>query len=285
MAATVLYDEPGPRARSRQRLYTAIFLVVSLALIAWVAWKLDQAAMFQPELYDKLSQPNIRDALVDGVRATVEAAAMAIALAVLVGFVLAFGRLSDHRWVSWPCRLVVEFFRAVPVLLLIVFIYALTGGHGIDTDTRRLVAVVGGLMLYNGSVLAEVFRAGINAVPKGQLEAAYAIGMRKSQVMRTVLTPQAVRYMMPAIISQCVVALKDTSLGFIVAYLELLRQGKLIAEFVNNYLIVYLLIAVIYIALNSAVGLVAELLERRLSSRGAQAAAQVAAAEEQVVAG
>ena len=83
------------------------------------------------------------------------------------------------------------------------------------------------LTLYNGAVLAEVFRAGINAVPKGQSEAAYAIGMRKSQVMNIILLPQAVKIMIPAIISQCVVALKDTSLGYLIAAPGLTRVGTL----------------------------------------------------------
>jgi glutamate transport system permease protein len=128
-------------------------------------------------------------------------------------------------------------------------------------------------------VLAEVFRAGISAVPRGQSEAAYGIGMRKTQVMSIVLMPQAVRYMLPAIISQCVVALKDTSLGFVVVYMELLRQGKSIAEFVNNNLITYLLIAVIYITMNSLVSALAVWLERRMSRSGSSAAESVAATE------
>jgi glutamate transport system permease protein len=270
MAASVLFDSPGPATRRRYRLYNLGFAVVLLAVLAWVGYKLNAAGQFDPEIYRKLSQPNIWTALLDGLVATLEAAGLAILLAVVVGFLLAVGRLSDHAWISWPSRLVIEFFRAVPVLLLMIFLYAVTGGHGIDTDTRAFFAVVGGLVLYNGSVLAEVFRAGINAVPKGQSEAAYAIGMRKTQVMTLILTPQAVRYMLPAIISQCVVALKDTSLGFIVAYLELLRQGKLIAEYVNNYLATYVLIALLYIVLNSLVSALAGLLEQRLS-RGAKA--------------
>jgi glutamate transport system permease protein len=160
-----------------------------------------------------------------------------------------------------------------------MFLFALLGGRGIDTETRGLLALVSGLTLYNGAVLAEVFRAGILAVPKGQREAAYAIGMRKTQVMTIILTPQAVRFMLPAIISQCVVVLKDTSLGFIVVYPELLRQAKLIAEFVDNSLMTYLLIAVIYILMNSVVSKVATVLERRLARRGRGTARAVAATE------
>ena len=143
-------------------------------------------------------------------------AAAAVVLAVVFGLVFGIGKLSDHAWIRWPCWAVVEFFRAVPVLLMMIFIFY---SWGISRDEGGAFwSVVFALMVYNGAVLAEVFRAGVLAVPKGQSEAAYALGMRKSQVMLQVLLPQAVKIMLPAIISQCVVALKDTSLG--------LRRGR-----------------------------------------------------------
>ncbi len=123
-------------------------------------------------------------------------------------------------------------------------------------------------MLYNGSVLAEVFRAGINAVPRGQSEAAYAIGMRKNQVMRLVLLPQAVTIMLPAIISQCVIVLKDTALGVIIAYDDLVRQGSLIAEFLRHPIVPLLLVALIFILVNYSLSRVAVWVERTLATRG-----------------
>jgi glutamate transport system permease protein len=204
------------------------------------------------------------------------AAGLAIVLAIVLGLLLAVGRMSDRGWIRTPCRLVIEFFRAVPVLLLIIFVFGLLAGHGLETETRGLIAVVGGLMLYNGAVLAEVFRAGVQAVPTGQGEAAYAVGMRKSQVMTIVLLPQAVRFMLPAIISQCVVALKDTSLGFVAAYVELYAQGRQIALFLHNNFMVWVVIALIFIVMNNIVSEIATVLERRLSRRGSgKAVAQV----------
>jgi len=279
MSASVLFDAPGPRTRARHRTYSVVFAVVMVAVLAWVFLKLKAAGQFEPEIFEDLSQENVWRAIGDGVVATLKAAALGIVFAVVFGFLLAVARLSEHAVIRWPARAVIEFFRAVPLVLLIMFIFALLGGRGMDTDTRGLVALVSGLTLYNGAVLAEVFRAGIQAVPKGQSEAAYAIGMRKTQVMTIILTPQAVRFMLPAIISQCVVVLKDTSLGFIVVYPELLRQAKLIAEFVNNSLMTYLLIAVIYILMNSVVSKVATVLERRLARRGRGTARAVEATE------
>lgn len=280
MSASVLYDEPGPRTRRRHRLYGVVLVVLAAAVLGWVVLKLQQGGELDQQVFDDLSQPNIWTAIGDGVVATLKAAGIAIVLSVVVGFLLATGRISDRAWISQTCRWIVEFFRAVPVLLMMIFLFAWLAGRIDDTETRALVAVVGGLVLYNGSVLAEVFRAGLNAVPRGQVEAAYAIGMRKGQVLRMIQTPQAVRFMLPAIISQCVVALKDTSLGLVVTYTELLRQGKLIAQFVDNQLMTYLLIAVIYISMNSAVSALATWLERRMAVRGRSAAAQVAEVED-----
>jgi glutamate transport system permease protein len=269
MTANVLYDEPGPRSRQRHRLYGVLLLVALVALLVWVYLELENAGQLDQRVFDALSQENIWSAIQDGVVATLKAAAISIVLAVALGFVLATGRLSEHAVVRVPSRLLIEFFRAVPVLLMMIFFFGLLAQYtDLETQRRALFAVVGGLTLYNGSVLAEVFRAGINAVPTGQVEAAYAIGMRKGQVLRTIQTPQAIRYMLPAIVSQCVVTLKDTSLGYIITYLELLRQGKLIAEYVHNNLMTFLLIAVIYIAMNSVVSAIAEWLERRTARRG-----------------
>jgi glutamate transport system permease protein len=280
MSTSVLYDAPGPRTRRRQRLYSVVFALVSLVVLAWVLLKLQRAGQFDPEFWSGMTQGNIWVAIGNGVLATIEAAALAIVLAVALGLLLAVGRLSDRAWVRLPSTWFIEFFRAIPVLLLMILIFAATGGSNLDTDTRGLVAVVGGLMLYNGSVLAEVFRAGVRAVPKGQAEAGYAIGMRKSQVMTVVLLPQAVKFMLPAIVSQCVVALKDTSLGFIAAYTELSRQGRQIALYLDNNLMVWAVIAVIYVAMNSIVGELAAWLERRMARRGRSEAAAVGDVEQ-----
>lgn len=268
MSTTVLYDAPGPRTRQRQRAYSVLLLVLAAAVAGWVLWKLQQAGEFDPDFWSGMLHGNVWVAIGHGVVATVEAAALAIVLAVALGLVLAVGRLSDRAWVRLPCTWFIEFFRAIPVLLMMIFVFAATGGHIESTETRGLVAVVGGLMLYNGSVLAEVFRAGIRAVPRGQAEAGYAVGMRKAQVMTIVLIPQAVRFMLPAIVSQCVVALKDTSLGFIAAYTELSRQGRSIALFLHNNLMVYVVIALVYVAMNSIVSELAAWLERRTARRG-----------------
>lgn len=259
----VLFDVPGPRAAARHRVYTWISALVLTALLGLVLWKLYEEGEFAADIWEAMVQPNIWRAIGQGLWATVSAAAIAIVLAVIFGALFAVARLSDHAWVRWPAVVVVEFFRAVPLLLLILFLFI--AYSDILTDFWALVLA---LMLYNGSVLAEVFRAGINAVPKGQTEASYAVGMRKNQVMRLVLIPQAVTIMLPAIISQCVIVLKDTALGLIIAYQDLVAEGQRIAEFVNGAVVPLGVIALIYIAMNYSLSRLAVVLERRFATRG-----------------
>jgi glutamate transport system permease protein len=260
--SSVLFDTAGPRARARYRTYSVISSVALLLVLAFLAWRMYDTGQFEYDKWEPFLTPTYISALlVDGLLQTLLMAFTSIIFAVAFGLLLGMGKLSEHTWLRWPCWLVVEFFRAVPLLLLIVFIYFT---YGIGDGIGSYWSVVIGLTLYNGSVLAEVFRAGINAVPKGQSEAAYAIGMRKFQVMTTVLMPQGVKIMLPAIISQCVVALKDTSLGFYVAAPGLTRVGKGIYTEFANQVPTAIVLAAMYILTNMALSWVATRVQRRL---------------------
>jgi glutamate transport system permease protein len=286
--ASVLFDAPGPRARMRHRIYSVVFVLALAGFLFWIYRKFDEAGQFEPELWERLMSDGVWEELLDGLVYTLKAAGISIVTSVIFGFVLASARLSDHRWVRAPAVAIIEFFRAIPLLLLLIFLYSFVLRYAeFERETATLVALVAGLTLYNGSVLAEVYRAGINAVPRGQTEAAYAIGMRKTQVMTIILAPQAVRFMLPAIISQCVVVLKDTSLGAIAfAYgPELVRAGRLVATYVGSSLMTYLVIAAIFITLNSILSALAYWLERRVATRGRGAERAVAEVEGALEAG
>jgi glutamate transport system permease protein len=262
--STLLYDAPGPRARRRHRLFGIVTALVVLALVAVVVWRLLATDQFSQARVAQFQYAEVQRELLRGYLATLKAAAIASVLALLLGAVLAAGRLSEHRLLRLPASTLVEFFRAVPLLILMFFFYYGSLEYGLGLSP--MWAVILGLMLYNGSVLAEIFRAGIVAVPRGQSEAAYAIGLRKGQVMRAVLLPQAVRSMLPSIISQLVVLLKDTALGFILTYNELLYVGKQIGgrgAFDFPYVLTYLIIAAIYIATCIVLSLLASWLEKR----------------------
>ncbi|MBT2897131.1 amino acid ABC transporter permease [Streptomyces sp. McG3] len=244
-AATALYDIPGPVTRKRHLMYGIASTVVILALFGWIVYLLFDTDQFTAEKWTPFAYKGIQELLLRGLGNTLKAFAYAAVLSLVLGAVLAVGRLSEHRVLRWISTLLVEFFRAMPVLVMIFFIF-------VALKVQPLPALVAGLTLYNGSVLAEVFRTGINSVDRGQREAAYALGMRKTQVTTFVLAPQAVRAMLPTIISQLVVALKDTSLGYLITYEEFLHAGKLIASNLDYdlpFIPVVMVISPIYIGM------------------------------------
>ncbi|MET8561944.1 amino acid ABC transporter permease [Streptomyces flaveolus] len=257
--ATALYDVPGPRTRRRHAVYAVLSSVVILALLAWILYLLFATGQFTSTKWMPFAYKGIQELLLRGLGNTLKAFALASVLSLALGGLLAAGRLSDHRPVRWLATVVVEFFRAMPVLVMIFFIF-------VALKVQPLPALVAGLTLYNGSVLAEVFRSGVNAVERGQGEAAFALGMRKTQVMAHVLVPQAVRAMLPAIISQLVVALKDTSLGFLITYEEFLHAGKLIASNLDYdlpFIPVVMVISPIYIGMCMLLSWFADWVSRR----------------------
>lgn len=278
---TVLYDHPGPRARLRNNALTVLFGLALFGLLYWIYARFDEKGQWAASLWKPFTQASTwTDYILPGVLHTLAAAAVAMVLSLAYGLIFAVGRLSDHWWLRVPSGVVVEFFRAVPLLLLMFFIF-----FGVPFLTQQPMsvfwAVVIGLTLYNGSVLAEAFRAGIRAVPSGQSEAGYAIGMRKGQVMREILIPQAARAMLPVIVSQLVVLVKDTALGYIIAYEELIQLGvnNLAANF-GNVVQAAIVAATIYIIVNASLTAVAGWLERRTrrSGRAPRRAAAPAAA-------
>jgi glutamate transport system permease protein len=263
-APAVLYDVPGPRTRARNRLYGIASVVVLAALLGYVVWRFYDTGQFSGRKWEIFEYKAVQEVLLSGLLNTLRAAAVAAVLALVLGALLAAARISDHAPVRVPATLLVEFFRAVPLVILIFFFYYATPQLGLRLST--FWAVVLGLMLYNGSVLAEIFRAGLLAVPRGQREAAFALGMRKTQVVRLVLLPQAVRAMLPAIISQVVVLLKDTALGFLITYRELLTEARQLAsspQFEFPTIPLALVVAAVYISMCLLLSFAATRLERR----------------------
>ncbi|MFB9689350.1 amino acid ABC transporter permease [Amycolatopsis plumensis] len=226
--SNVLFDVPGPKARLRYRTYAVLGTLVVLAFVAYIGWRFYDSGQFTARKWEWLQYAQVQRDLGNAVLSTLQAFAAAAVLALIFGAIFAAGRLSDHAWVRRISGFVVEFFRAIPALILMFLFYF--GLPTVGVPTSPFLGVVLGLTLYNGSVLAEVFRAGIQSLPKGQSEAAYALGMRKTQVMFLVLLPQAIRAMLPTIISQLVVLLKDTALGFIITYQELLYYARYIGS-------------------------------------------------------
>lgn len=261
--STTLFDVRGPRARVRHGVYGVLTSIGTAALVAYIVYRLYASEQITGDAWEPFQDPEIVVGLIQAFGLTLLAAAIAIVLSIAFGAIFAAGRLSERWLFRLPCIAIVEFFRAVPLVLLILAIFL-----GFGETTGQYGALIIGLMLYNGAVLAETFRAGINAVPRGQSEAAYAVGMRKSQVMVSILTPQAVRIMLPAIISQCVVALKDTALGFIIAAPEAVSVGKQIYTGYGNPIATGIVLAVAFIAINYTLSKLAQYFEGKQRRKG-----------------
>ncbi|MEU8681970.1 amino acid ABC transporter permease [Streptomyces sp. NPDC048611] len=289
--ASVLYDVPGPKAKARNRVYSVAGALTVLALVAFVVMRLNTEGQLAPEVWNIFNNAGVRTNIRDGLLTTLQVFAVAAVLSLALGVLLAVARLSDHRPVRWLATGFIELFRAVPLLITIYALWVVLLSNreslGLAGDQPQFWALVIGLTVYNGSVQAEVLRAGINSVPKGQGEAAYALGMSKTQVMTTVLIPQAVRAMLPTIISQLVVTLKDTSLGYIITFEELLFNARWISTNVivngeDTYVPVIIVTGTIYVSLCLALSTLANWIEQR--GRRAKTGIVVAAAAEPVTA-
>jgi len=273
VAASVLFDAPGPRARIRNRLVTGVTVAVLAALVWVVIARLAgkgqlTAAKWKPFLTADLW----RTYVLPGIQGTLTAAALSIVLALVLGLLLGVGRLSPVAGVRWPCAVIVEFFRAVPVLIMMIFAYFLFALYDVfPSKYLALAGVVTGLTLYNSAVIAEIVRAGVGSLPRGQTEAASALGLRWGQTMRAILLPQAITSMLPVLVSQLVVVLKDTAIGYQITFVEMVRQGTVIGSTYGNYIPALIVIALLMISVNFALSAAATRLERRLrqSRRGA----------------
>lgn len=264
--ATVLYDAPGPAALRRNRVYSAITIGVGIALVGWVVTTLNSKGQLAAEKWTPFANSETWTTfLLPGLAGTLKSAAASIVLALLIGVILGLGRLSRLVVVRWISAVIVEFFRAIPVLLLIIFSYQVFAVYGVfKPKYLAFAAVVCALTLYNGSVIAEILRAGILSLPKGQTEAAQALGLSHGQTMRTILLPQAVAAMLPALIAQMVIALKDSALGYQIGYIEVVRQGIQSSSTNRNYLASLIVVAIIMVAINYSLTLIAERIERQL---------------------
>lgn len=270
MSVSVLFDAPGPRARNWTLVGNIVGALVVLGVAAWVLLQLDAKGQLEPQLWaDAVSARTWQYYLIPGLLNTLRAAAFAIVGSVAFGLVFGMGRLSQLALVRRVCGTVVEFFRAVPVLLMMVFFYGLFGQLLPGVSDKAFLAVVVALILYNGSVIAELVRSGVGNLPRGQGEAGLAIGLTPGQTLRSIQLPQALVAMLPAMVSQIVVVLKDSALGQLIGYQELLRTGQIVYSADGNPLQVLTVVAVVFIVLNLLLTVVAHQLSRLLSSRTA----------------
>jgi glutamate transport system permease protein len=266
--AMVLFDVPGPKARVRYRIVAVVGALAMLVFLAVVIRGLANpdnnqltAAKWKPfftaEAWTAYFLP--------GLGRTLLSAAIAMVLSLLIGVLLGIGRLSGNRIIRTPCGVFVEFFRSVPVLMMMLFAFyfGLFILH-ISGAAVALFGVVAGLTFYNSCVIAELIRSGVNSLPRGQREAGLAIGLTGLQTLASILLPQAITAMLPSLVSQLVVILKDTALGYIITYPELLRAGQNFATTNGNLIPTLIVIAAMFILINYGLSRLARYLEARL---------------------
>lgn len=264
--ATVLYDTPGPRGERLNKILTVLTIVIAALVLFWAGRILHTNGQFEADKWSPFLEGNMWTTyILPGLWGTIKAAVLSILLALVIGGALGIGRLSHNVIIRTVCGVIVEFFRAIPVLLLMIFAYQVFALYGlVPTKHLAFAAVVFGLTMYNGSVIAEILRSGIKALPSGQEEAAMALGLSRMQTMFRILLPQAVASMLPALISQMVIALKDSALGYLIGYVEVVRSGLQSASWFRNYFAAMVVVAIIMIILNYALSLLAERVETQL---------------------
>jgi glutamate transport system permease protein len=277
--SSVLYDVPGPKARRISLIGSVVGSLLIVGLLAWIISTLAQQGIFEGRRWAIFTRADVWTLLGNGIGATLSAAAVAAVIAFPLGLLLCLLRISDVAAIRIPTRIVLEFLRGMPVVLMMLFVLLVFG-------TNQFVAVVAGLVLYNSAVFAEIIRAGIQSLPKGQREAGLTVGLTSFQSRMIIELPQAIRRMMPSLVAQLVVLLKDTSLGYIVAYGELLRAVQVMADFLGTqYLFpIFFVAAAIYIAINLCVSRIAVWIERRGSKKAAGGVAKAEPAIEEAAA-
>ncbi|GAB3143384.1 amino acid ABC transporter permease [Microbispora hainanensis] len=264
--SNLLFDEPGPRARRRIRLATIAGVLVLLALLALALRQFAANGQLAAERWQPYATWPMWRYLLGGLWSTALAAVVAAALSMAAGIALALGRLSRRRAIRLPSAAYVEAVRTIPALLLVYLVLFALPRYGLDLPLFWKLVVP--LSVSNAALFAEVFRAGIMSVERGQGEAALALGLTQGQSMRLVVLPQAARRVLPSLVSQSVGLLKDTSLGFVVSYAELLYSGKVLANYNGLLIQTYIVVALVYLVVNASLSALARSLDRSAAGRG-----------------
>lgn len=248
--ASVLFDEPGPKTRKKIAVVNVIGVILLLAVGILVLMRLANPPAGENQLSWKLWEPALAGQAwmyfyIPGLLKTLEASVFAIIGSVVFGIVFGIGRLLPFAPVRWLASVIVEFCRAVPVLLFMIFLWRWFAFAGFNANAPFLAVVIG-LILYNGSIVAELVRSGVGNLPTGQREAATALGMSRLKSLKSVEVPQALIAMLPALVTQLVVVLKDTALGSIIMFSDLLHEANRLGSANFNILQTLVVAGVIY---------------------------------------
>ena len=256
----ILFGAPSPQARKITQVVSLIAAAGLIALAAGVVWRFHSAGQLEARFWEFFAWPTTWAFLAKGLLGTLASSAMAAVIALSLGLVLLAGRLARPRIVRWPSIAVIEFLRGTPTLLLIYVCFLVLPAAGIKLGTYWMLTLPIGLS--TAAVVAEVYRAGVLAVPRGQTDAARSLGLTEVQVFRFAVFPQALRYIVPALVAQLVIVVKDTTFGYIVTYGELMQNAKVLIANYHALVPVYLVVAVLYCLVNYAISSASRRLNR-----------------------
>lgn len=268
-ATRVLFDAPGPRGRRRILLLSGVSIAGILGILGLGVYQFGVNGQLAADRWAPFLRPDYIAFLAQGARGTFLATAVAAVFAFPFALLLALGRLSTLAPLRWVATAWIEVFRSIPMLLVVYFFLLALPGAPFNLTFPRFWMLVIPMILVSSATTAEVFRAGIRAVDRGQSEAAASIGLSSAQTFRYVVIPQAIRLVLPSLILALVSLLKDSTLGFVVSYNELQYQGKSLVAYTHFLIQTYLIVAFLYVALNFALTQFAHWLDRRMQRRAA----------------
>jgi His/Glu/Gln/Arg/opine family amino acid ABC transporter permease subunit len=244
----ILFGDLGPRAQAITRAVSVTVAAALIVLAAGIVYRFHAAGQFEGRLWEFFAWKTTWAFLGKGLLGTLASAATAAGIALVLGLVLLVGRLSRLRLVRWPAVAVIEFLRGVPTLLLIYVCFLVLPSAGIKLSAYWMLTLPVGLSC--AAVVAEVYRAGVLAVPRGQTDAARALGLGEARVFAHIVFPQALRYIVPALVAQLVIVVKDTTFGYVVTYGELMQNARVLIANYRSLVPVYLAVAVMYCLVN-----------------------------------
>ena len=247
----VLFAAPSPRARAVTRVASVVAAAALLVLAVGIVFRFYDAGQLDRRFWEFFAWPTTWSFLAEGLLGTLASAAMAAVIALALGLVLVLGRLARPRLVRWPSIAVIEFLRGTPTLLLIYVCFLVLPSVGIKLSTYWMLTLP--ISLSTAAVVAEVYRAGVLAVPRGQTDAARSLGLSEAQVFFSIVFPQALRYIVPALVAQLVIVVKDTTFGYVVTYGELMQNAKVLIANYHALVPVYLVVALLYCLVNYAI--------------------------------
>lgn len=264
-ATQVLFDAPGPKGRARIALLSILSSVAILAVIGLGLWQFQKNGQLDPNKWVVYLRADYLAFLGRGLLGTLKVTAVAAVVAFPFGLLLALARLSRFGALSRAATVWIEFFRGIPMLLVVYAFLLALPAYGVTVPRFWMLVIP--MILVSAATTAEVFRAGIKAVDIGQHEAAAAIGLGRRDALLSVILPQAVRLVLPSLILALVTLLKDSTLGYVVSYNELQFQGKTMVSITRYLVQTYVVVSVIYIALNFLLTRIALALDARMKAR------------------